>query len=141
MKNNDKLKRAVFYDLSRIVQVPVSDNPDDAKVIIRASTWAKLLAEGLYPVLSVDKDGYVIAWSPYHRYWKRLARLIANANSVQQVSLKDGNERNLLEENIILINPDPPKPITYDRTEFLTTELGTYHDVVDHVYKDLQPKL
>jgi hypothetical protein len=121
-----------------IAEVPVTDKENRPKVTISLPTWNKLLVEGLYPILSVHRDGYVTAWSPYRRMWKRLARLIANANSEQQVSLRDGNELNLLESNIILINPNK-KPITYDRTEFLTTEIGPFLNMVDTEW-DFGPK-
>jgi hypothetical protein len=116
-----------------VVDVPLKDGERSPTVTVRLSTWTKLMEMGLYPYMIIDKHGYVQAWSPTLRAWKRLARLIANCNSDQQVSIKNGNELNLLEDNIVVIDRDP---ITWDREEFLTTDGGTYHSEMEYRLKD-----
>jgi hypothetical protein len=92
-KNKETPKRPIYsYQLRPglwVVEVPVSDNPDGQKAIIRSATWQHLVSKGLYEKLSVQeqvrgdtKYGYVVAYSPGNNWkTKRLARLIANCNS------------------------------------------------------------
>jgi hypothetical protein len=113
------------------VEVPVNDDTNHDKAIIEMSVFGDLMSKGLYPILSVSNQGYVIAWSPVYRKWDRLARLIVNANSEQKVTMLDGVELNLIRSNIGIINPPPPKPITYACDNFLSTEIGLFGDTVD----------
>jgi hypothetical protein len=115
------------------IDVPLKDGESVQKVTVRLSTWNKLMDMGLYPYLNVDVNRYVTVWSPTYRTWKRLARLIANCNSDQQVSIKDGNELNLLEDNILVIDRDL---VTWDREQFLTTDGGLYHNEIECRLKD-----
>lgn len=130
---NEKQKR-IIYSFQRngqwVVEVPVSDNPEIGKAIINRQTWNRLMDLGMWPNLTVNKDGYVMALSPSKEGWpsKRLARLIADCNSDQEVRVKDGNELNLLEENLERINRDAP---TNDRETFLSTEAGVFYNEVE----------
>jgi hypothetical protein len=122
-----------------VFDIPVWTGEEYVYAIVRASTWGHLVTLELYPNLSTNKDGYVMAWSPVYRNWKRLARLIANCNSDQQVSMKDGIELNLLEDNILVIDRDP---VTWDRETFLSTEAGIFNNDIEYKLKETeQPKL
>jgi|SRR5579871_3063386 len=112
-----------------VAEVPAIRNGQEYKVTVRWATWSKLMDMGLYPNLTLANDGYVMAWSPTHKSYKRLVRLIADCNSDQQVTLKDGSELNLLEDNITVIDRDPAK---WDREEFLTLDGGTYHNEIEY---------
>jgi hypothetical protein len=127
-------RRTLIRRLSKhgwIVEIPVNDDPKQDKAIVEMSVFGDLMSKGLYPILSVSNQGYVVAWSPVYRKWDRLARLIVNANSEQSVSMIDGDELNLITSNIQLNNPPTPKPITYSRDNFLSTEIGIFSDLVD----------
>jgi hypothetical protein len=137
LKKNDKQapKRKIIRRLSNhgwVVEVPVSDDARAPKAIIEMNVFGELMSKGLYPVLTVNKDGYVMVWSTTHRRHRRLARLIMNASSVQEVSTVDGNELNLVTSNLRIENPPPPPPITYARDDFLPNDPSlNFSDVVD----------
>jgi hypothetical protein len=136
-------KRKIVRRLSKdgwIVEVPVTDQTNGPKAIVEMSVFSDLIGKGLYPILKIEPHGYIMAWSPVYRKHTRLARLIVNANSEQEVSTIDGVELNLHRNNLQIINPPPPKPITYARDGFLSTELGILDDAVDWEWQmDVQP--
>jgi hypothetical protein len=121
----------------------VSDDPSWPKAIINSKTWHALMSMGMRPNLTVDPNGYIVAFNNKYEA-KRLARLIANANSDQTVRVKkdengNRNECNLLEDNLEIIIPDP---VTNDRGSFLSTEDGIFHYEVEYNRKPIpEPKL
>ena len=112
--------------------IPISDDPNGPHVMVRSETWQQLLHLGIYPVLELSGDGYVMVYCPKYTVRKRLARLIKNANSDQTVSVINGDELDLRDENIQVIDPPPPKPPTYDRTFLSTDDFLYYVSMVDY---------
>lgn len=86
---------------------------------------------GLNPVLFIDeKDGYVYTKNYATARKVALQRLLANANSRQMVITKDGDQLNLTDDNLILVNPKV-RPLTMDRDEHLAINMGLLHNLLD----------
>lgn len=121
----DQPKRKIIQTLETggwITHIPTSDDPDSPKVKVWSKTWRRLSELGVCPLLNIDNAGYVMSYCPKYRTYKRLARLIKNCNDTEKCHTIDGNELNLLDENLVVTPPEPP---IYDRS-FLSPESIPY---------------
>lgn len=127
---------SVWHPQGVRVRVPVDDdNANPQYVIVDGDVWQELIKLGLNPRLRFEKQtenstAIVEVWCKKPRRYYPLKCFIADVSTEDKVTCLDGNELNLVRNNLVISNK--PKPEMY--RDYLDPAYGMTATIIQYQY-------